>query len=292
MIKKIAKLMSVAALGLALVGCGTPAEIPTGYVGKIQTKDGFDANATPRGPSKFRLDWAWRYPDRLVLLDVSDQFYSMKFSTFMPKDELMLDYNIEMTMALNPAKQNFVFTKVPFRAQADQLGVIEQADVFKRYAKAKLNTIIPSIIAEYSISEVASTREALNAYVMKRLNKELASTPFVLKVVGVTDVVYPKTITDAQIKSAERRQQEDTVNAQRKLDLLKITTREEVSKKERDIELYEAETKKLVADKLMNKNVRFLEEQKTLRLMAQGNNKVFVPTAMLDEIAINSPINK
>ncbi len=292
MIKKIAKLMSVAALGLALVGCGTPAEIPTGYVGKIQTKDGFDATATPRGPSKFRLDWAWRYPDRLVLLDVSDQFYSMQFSTFMPKDELMLDYNIEMTMAVDPAKQNFVFTKVPFRSQADQLGVIEQADVFNRYAKAKLNTIIPSIIAEYSISEVASTREALNSYVMKRLNKELASTPFVLKVVGVTDVVYPKTITNAQIKSAERRQQEDTVNAQRKLDLLKITTREEVSKKERDIELYEAETKKLVADKLMNKNVRFLEEQKTLRLMAQGNNKVFVPTAMLDEIAINSPINK
>ncbi|CAL9999307.1 lipoprotein [Vibrio phage D480] len=290
MIKKIAKLLSVAALGLALVGCGTPAEIPTGYVGKIQTKDGFDASAQPRGPSKFRLDWAWRYPDRLVMLDVSDSFYEMNFNTFMPKDELMLKYDIEMTMAMNPKKYNFVFTKVPFKSLADQVGVIEQKAVFERYARAKLNTIIPSIIAEYSIAEVASTRQKLNEFVKQRLNQELADTPFVIKVVGVTDVVYPDTITDAQIKSAERRQQEDTVNAQRKLDLLTIKTREEVSKKEREIELYEAETKKLVADKLMNDNVRFLEEQKTLRMMAQGTNKVFVPSGMIDNLNLTSQV--
>ncbi|CAM0099960.1 lipoprotein [Vibrio phage K567] len=290
MIKKIAKLLSVAALGLALVGCGTPAEIPTGYVGKIQTKDGFDASAQPRGPSKFRLDWAWRYPDRLVMLDVSDSFYEMNFNTFMPKDELMLEYDIEMTMAMNPKKYNFVFTKVPFKSLADQVGVIEQNTVFERYARAKLNTIIPSIVAEYSIAEVASTRQKLNEFVKQRLNQELADTPFVIKVVGVTDVVYPSTITDAQIKSAERRQEEDTVNAQRKLDLLTIKTREEVSKKEREIELYEAETKKLVADKLMNDNVRFLEEQKTLRMMAQGTNKVFVPSGMIDNLNLTSQV--
>ncbi|AGN30012.1 hypothetical protein VPFG_00004 [Vibrio phage nt-1] len=290
MIKKFSKLLAVAGLGLALVGCGTPAEIPTGFVGKIQTKDGFDLSAEPRQPSKFRLDYAWRYPDRLVLLDVSDSFYEMKFKTFMPKDELMLDYDVEMTMTVDPAKYNFVFAKVPFAAKTDQLGVISQKDVFVRYARAKLNTIIPSIIAEYSIAEVASSREALNQFVKDRLNKELSDTPFVLKVVGVTDVVYPPTITDAQVKSAERRQAEDTLKAQRKLDLLTIATREEVSKREREIELYEAETKKLVADKLMNANVRFLEEQKTLRELAKSTNKVFIPTEMLDDIAVQTPI--
>lgn len=292
MIKKITKLLSVAALGLALVGCGTPAEIPTGYVGKIQTKDGFDSSAQPRGPSKFRLDFSWRYPDRLVLLDVSDQFYTMKFNTFMPKDELMLAYSIEMTMSVDPKKQNFVFSKVPFRSQNDQLGVISQQDVFKRYAQAKLNTIIPSILSEYTIKEVASTRDKLNMFVKQRLNQELSSTPFVLKVVGVTDVIYPDTITSAQIKSAERRQEEDTVNAQRKLDLLKISTREEVSKRERDIELYEAKTKKLVADELLNENVRFMEEQITLRALAKSTNKTFVPTSMLDDIAVTTKLSK
>ncbi|AJT61146.1 hypothetical protein [Vibrio phage XZ1] len=290
MFKKLAKLLSVSALGLALVGCGTPAEIPTGFVGKIQTPNGFNLEAEPRQPSKFRLDWAWRYPDRLVLLDVSDSFYQMNFNTFMPKDELMLAYSVEMTMAIDPAKYNFVFAKVPFRAQTDQLGVIDQKDVFKRYAKAKLNTIVPSIVAEYSIKQVASERQKLNSFVLNRLNQELKDTPFVLKVVGVTNVDYPKTITDAQIKSAERRQEEDTVKAQRKLDLLQIATREEVSKRQREIELYEAETKKLVADKLMNSNVRFIEEQKTLRELAKSNNKVFVPTKMLDDIAVQTPI--
>ncbi len=290
MLKKIGKLLSVAALGLALVGCGTAVEIPTGYVGKIQTKDGFDLSSKPRGPSKFRLDYAWRYPDRLVMLDVSDSFYRMTFNTFMPKDELMLEYSIEMTMAINPAKENFIFSKVPFRSLSNQVGTIDQKTVFDRYAKAKLNTIVPSIVAEYSIGEVASNRQKLNAFVMDKLNKELSDTPFVIKVVGVTDVVYPETITSAQEESAKRRQQEDTVNAQRKLDLLQIKTREEVSKRERQIELYEAETKKLVADKLMNDNVRFMEEQRTLRELAKSNNKVFVPTEMLDKIALTSTV--
>lgn len=290
MFKKISKLMSVAALALTLTACGTAVEIPTGYVGKIQTKNGFDTQAAPRQPSKFRLDYNFRYPDRLVLLDVSDSFYQMKFNTFMPKDELMLEYRVEMTMAVDPGKYNFVFSKVPFASKSSQLGVIDQQSVFTRYAKAKLNTIIPSIIAEYTISEIASSREAVNEFALNRLNQQLADTPFVLKVLGITDVVYPNTITNAQIASAERRQQEETVKAQRRLDLLQILTREEVSRRERDIEIFEAETKKLVADTLMNSNVRFIEEQKTLREFANSTNKVFIPVEMLGKITVQTPV--
>lgn len=288
MFKKLMATLAVTLGSLALVGCGgQTVEIPTGFVGKVQTKDGFQ-DGDARLPSKFRLDQCFRYCDRLVLLDVSDSFYEMKFNTFMPKDELMLEYDIEMTMSVDPNKYDFIFGNVPFKEVHDQLGVIEQRAVFSRYARAKLNTIIPSILAEYTISEVASNRQQINTFVQKRLNKELSDTPFVLKVVGVTDVVYPKTITAAQEASAERRQQEDTVKAQRKLDLLQIKTREEVSKRERAIELYEAKTKSLVADELLSDNYRFLETQKTLREMAKGGNTFVVSQDTKGQILINA----
>lgn len=288
MIKKIMKSMLIVGTLLAVVGCGRTVEVPTGYVAKVQTKTGFQESV--RTASKFRLDKCWAYCDRLILLDVSDQFYSMPFSTFIPADDLILKYNIDMTMTVDPKKYDFVFGNVPFRAtHDDQLGTIHQQDVYTRYAKPLLNTVVPSIMAKYSIEQVASNRAKVNAFLISELNAVLADTPFMLKTVGLTQVDYPEIITKAKEDAAKRRENENAVLAQRKLDLLTIKTREEVSKKERAIELYEAQTKSLVADKLMSSNMRFIEEQKTLRELAKSNNKVFVPTGMLDKIAVTTP---
>ncbi|AUR86075.1 SPFH domain / band 7 family protein [Vibrio phage 1.081.O._10N.286.52.C2] len=289
MFKNILKFAAVAALAIGLTGCGTPAEIPTGYVGKIQTKDGFSAEV--RTPSKFRLDYAWRYPDRLILLDVSDTFYTESFKTLIPQDDLVLSYSVEMTMSVDPAKYDFIFTKVPFQQGShNQIGRIGQERVYKTYAKPKLNTIIPDILTQFSIDEIASERGKVNTYLQQELNKRLSDTPFVLKIAGLTNVDYPAIITTAKETAAERREQENTVKADRKLDLIKIATREEVAKKERAIELYEAATKSQVADALMTDNYRFIEEQKTLRIMASSTNKVFVPVKMLDGLALQTPV--
>ena len=88
-------LMLAAVIGLA--GCGTPSEVPTSYVGKIQTPKGFQENIIQ--PSKFRLDKCWGYCDKLVLLEASDQVFNQEFKTFMPKDKLNLKYGVSITDA-------------------------------------------------------------------------------------------------------------------------------------------------------------------------------------------------
>lgn len=269
---------------VSLVGCGSAVDIPPANVGKIQTKDGFQEGV--RMPSKFRLDRCWTYCDKLVLLDVSDQRYTEAFTTFMPKDDLNLKYSVSMTMAVDPNKYDFIFGNVPAQSLSSSLSSIEQRTVYSRYAESKIETILPEIVANFKISEIASDRNKVNQYIRQRLNEGLKQTPFVLKHVGLTEVSYPTIITQAKEAAAERREQEEQMLAQRTLDLLKIQTEKEVEEKRREVELMKAATKAMIAKKMMTKEYETLLKYETLQDLAESSNKVFVPTEMLDGIAV------
>lgn len=273
---------------IGLAACGRPVEIPPAHVGKIQTKDGMTDNV--REPSKFRLDKCWAYCDKLVTLDVSDQRYQESFKTFMPKDDLELSYAVTMTMAIDPNKYDFIFDNVPAKQLDDQLAIIEQMNVYKRYAESKVETILPEIVAEFKIAEIASDRGKVNDFIKSRLNKELSSTPFVLKHVGLTQVDYPEIITKAKENAAERREQEQQILAQRTLDLMKIETEKEVEKQRREVELMKAKTKALIAKEMMTKEYETLLKYETLDSMAKSTNKIIVPTEMLDGLAVQNQV--
>lgn len=285
---KFTKILSVLGLVSLLAGCGRPVEIPPAYVGKIQTENGMTDSV--RNPSKFRLDKCWAYCDKLLTLDVSDQRYQENFKTFMPKDDLELTYAVTMTMAIDPKKYDFIFDNVPATQLDDQLAVIKQESVYKRYAESKVETILPEIVSEFKISEIASDRGKVNQFIKARLNKELSSTPFVLKHVGLTQVDYPVIITKAKENAAERREQEQQILAQRKLDLMKIQTSKEVEKQRREVELMKAKTKSLIAKEMMTKEYETLLKYETLDAMAKSSNKVIVPTEMLDGLAVQNQV--
>lgn len=285
---KFTKILSVLGLVSLLAGCGRPVEIPPAYVGKIQTENGMTDSV--RNPSKFRLDKCWAYCDKLITLDVSDQRYQENFKTFMPKDDLELTYAVTMTMAIDPKKYDFIFDNVPATQLDDQLAVIKQESVYKRYAESKVETILPEIVSEFKISEIASDRGKVNQFIKARLNKELSSTPFVLKHVGLTQVDYPVIITKAKENAAERREQEQQILAQRKLDLMKIQTSKEVEKQRREVELMKAKTKSLIAKEMMTKEYETLLKYETLDAMAKSSNKVIVPTEMLDGLAVQNQV--
>ena len=285
---KVTKVLAVCGVVLGLSGCsGQEAEIPTGYVGKIQTQNGFSDDV--RNPSKFRLDACFKYCDRLVTLDVSDKNYQEVFKTLMPKDDLVLTYGITMTMAVDPKKYNFIFGNVPFDLTQEG-AVITQKDVYNRYAQPQLQTIIPSILTEFTIGEVASEREKVNAYIKQRLNKELSSTPFILKHVGLKQVILPSIITEAKERAATRREEEEQVKAERTLELLKIETEKEVETSRREVELMKAKVKADIAKKLMTPAYETLLKYETLQMMATSSNKVIVPVAMLDGLAVQQEI--
>lgn len=290
MFKSILKAVGIVTATVALSGCfGERVEVEPAHVGKIQTKDGFQEGV--RYPSKFRLDRCWGYCDKLVTLDVSDQRYLEAFKTFMPKDDLNLEYAVSMTMAVDPAKYDFIFSNVPAQnAVGGRLSKINQRSVYTRYAESKIETILPEIVANFKIGEIASNRNEVNKFINDRLSLALKQTPFILKHVGLTEVKYPEIITQAKEKAAERREQEEQMLAQRKLDLLKIQTEKEVEEQRREVELMKAATKAKVAKQMMTPAYETLLKYETLQAMAESQNKVIVPTGMLDGIAVQREI--
>lgn len=272
-----------------LAGCsGESVEIPSGNVGKIQTKDGFQKGI--RKASKFRLEKCYKFCDRLVTLDVSDGQYGLAFSTYIPKDELTMGYSVEMMLGVKASKYEMVFTNVPFVADSDRLGTIKQSDVYKRYARPVLNTEIPAIISNFSIGQIASERSKVNSYLKAKMNEKLADTPFIVKHVGLVKVDYPEIITKAKERAAERKEQEDIIKQQRELDLLQIETDLMVDQKRREVEIQKAKTKALIARQLMTPQYETLLKYETLKAMAESSNKVIVPTEMLDGIAVQGEV--
>lgn len=286
--KKLLSLLAISA-SVLLTGCsGESVEIPSGNVGKIQTKDGFQEGI--RKASKFRLEKCYKFCDRLVTLDVSDSQYGLKFSTFMPKDELTMGYSVDMMLGVKADKYDMVFTNVPFKAMSERFGAITQADVYLRYAKPVLNTSIPAIVSNFTIGQVASERTKVNNYLKAKMNEQLKDTPFIVKHVGLVNVEYPAIITKAKERAAERKEQEDIIKQQRELDLLQIETDLMVDQKRREVEIQKAKTKALIAKQLMTPQYETLLKYETLQAMAQSSNKVIVPTEMLDGIAVQGQV--
>lgn len=286
--KKLLSLLAISA-SVLLTGCsGESVEIPSGNVGKIQTKDGFQKGI--RKASKFRLEKCYKFCDRLVTLDVSDSQYALKFSTFMPKDELTMGYSVDMMLGVKADKYDMVFTNVPFKARSERFGAITQADVYLRYAKPVLNTSIPAIVSNFTIGQVASERTKVNNYLKAKMNEQLKDTPFIVKHVGLVNVEYPAIITKAKERAAERKEQEDIIKQQRELDLLQIETDLMVDQKRREVEIQKAKTKALIAKQLMTPQYETLLKYETLQAMAQSSNKVIVPTEMLDGIAVQGQV--
>ena len=284
------KFLVLAAAAFALSGCGQPVEVPTSYVGKIQTTKGFQEQTLQ--PSKFRLDKCWSYCDKLVLLEASDQVFSQEFKTFMPKDKLNLTYGLSMTLAIDPNKYNGIFSIIPARSVEDQLAIIELRSVYDRTASTRINTMMPQILTNFSISEVASNREKVNAYILSELQKQLSNTPFLVKAAGLTTVEYPAIITEAQENAAKRKEREDQVLAQRNLDLLQIQTNKEVETQRRELELLKAATTAMIAEKMFSPSYLKLRNLEVLEKLAASNNKVFVPVEMLDSLAVQNMVSK
>lgn len=279
-------LMITTIIGLA--GCGQAVEVPTSYVGKIQSTTGFQGDVIQ--PSKFRLDKCWGYCDKLVLLEASDQVFDREFKTFMPKDKLNLQYGVSMTLAIDPTKYDNIFSIIPAQNQDDQLAVIRLADVYNRTASTKINTLMPQILSKFSIAEIASNRDKVNQYVLTELQSQLKGTPFVVKSAGLTNVDYPKIITDAQENAAKRKENEDQVLAQRNLDLLQIQTDKQVETQRRELEMMKAATTAMVADKMYSDNYLKLRQLEVLEALSKSDNKVFIPTEMLDSLAVQNMV--
>lgn len=286
--KSVSRFAMVVALGAVLVGCGKPVEVPNAAVGKIMGTNGYQEGVIPT--SKFRLPKCWTYCDKLVTLDVSDQQQSETMNLFMPKDKLNVRYDLRLTLAVKPQAYEEIFAKItPQPSDDDQLSAINIGKVYQTYAQQVIRAEAREIISKYSIAQVVSSREAINDELADVLAKSVSEkTPFTVRYVGLADVQYPEVITKAQENAAERREKIQQEEAQ--LEISKVALERELQEQQlqRKIEVEkaeaEAEVNKILADSITPSYVKYRSLQ-IMEKIASSENKVFVPTEMLDSMA-------
>ena len=242
--KNIFHIAMFAFVAMFLTACGTAVEVPPAHVGKIMTKDGYQDNLIPT--SKFRLPPCFMYCDRLVLLDTSDRANVEKLSIFIPTDKLELLVDVQTTLSVNPAKTGALFTTLSPSEVTGYVSAIPWASIYNTYAKQIVMTETREYMSQYSIAEIASSLEKVNADLRVRLQTAISErTPFSVRYVGITNIKYPPIITDAQENAAKRREQIQQEEAQ--LEISKVTLERELQEARltRQIEKEKAETEAL-----------------------------------------------
>lgn len=268
MFKRITTALAIAAGALMLTACGQKVEIPPAHVGMIMTKDGYQDNLIPT--SKFRLDYCNAYCDRLVVLDVADKAYQEELNIFIPEDQLNLGVTVKATLSIDPKKTKELFKTISPKELDDQLSIIENQRIYQTYASQIIQKEVREHLSKYSISQIASSNEKINAELGVKLNEVIAArTPFVVRFVGLTGLKYPEIITKAQEGAAERREAIQQEEAQAKVTEVKLEAALKEARLQRAIEKEKAETEAL-AQRVLAESV----DQRVLSLRALEIKKI------------------
>jgi len=265
---KIMKLMGALAIALAITACGAKVEVPPAHVGKVMGQHGYQEGTIPT--SKFRLPACWAYCDRLVLLDVSDKSYAEGLNIFIPKDKLNLGVEVKATLSVDPSKSEGLFSAVSPVEVDSQLSKIESTAVYRTYATQIIQSETREYLNQYSIAEIASSNEKINADLRVRLGKVLeARTPFKVRYVGITNIKYPEIITQAQENSAKRREMIAQEEAQLEVSKVQLSRELQEARMTRAIEKEKAETEAL-AQQILAQSV----DARVLQLRALENERL------------------
>lgn len=260
-------------LVIGLAACGDRVEVPPAHVGKIMTKDGYQENTIPT--SKFRLPWCWTYCDKLVLLNASDQAVSEELTVFMPEDKLNLKTTVKVTLSLDPKKVDPLFSSIsPTYDKETDSTYIPLNKVYQTYAQQIILTESREYLSKYSIAEIASNLERVNTELREQLTKSIqARSPFTVRNVGITNVDYPKIITDAQENAAERREKIQQEEAQLAISKVSLERELQETRLRRQIELEKAQIE-AQAQRIQREVV----DEKVLALRKLENERAWIET--------------
>ncbi len=287
--KKVLKMVAVAAAALMIAGCGQRVTVDNAQVGKVMDEHGFQEDVITT--STFRLNACW-WPgavcDRLVLLDVSDRSVTENFDLFMPEDRLSMTFGLGVTIGIKEGGINELFTKIPPSGEGRHRQIsVDRA--YETYAQRIIRAETRTFLTQYSIGEISSNRDVIGAQLFKHLKEQVeAQTPFSVRYAGLDDVDYPGIIVKAQERAAERReaiQQEEAqleiarVQFKRKLEEEQLQRRVDVEKAEAESEVNLILAKSVTPDYVTYRQLKALDQ------ISQSDNTKFIPLEMLSSMS-------
>lgn len=287
MFKTFAKIIAVGALALGLAGCGSKVEVPSAHVGKVMTKDGYKPGVV--STSKFRLDMCLVYCDEIVLLNIADQATSESMTLFMPKDKLNMRFDLQATLTVKDTSYDDLYSRLSPERLQDGTRYISLQKAYDTYAQQIIRAEAREFLSQYSINDIASNLETVNAELSRKLTESINKrTPFSVRYIGLSNLQYPGIIVEAQENAAKRTEQIRQEEAQLELSKVSLERQLQEQRMQRAIDVEraqaEAQVNKILADSMTDRYVQY-RQLSALEKMAESDNKVFIPSKMLDSMA-------
>jgi hypothetical protein len=273
----------IVAAVMLLQACGQKVEIPPASVGKIMGRDGYREGVIPT--SKFRLDPCFAYCDRLVTMSIADFSVTEPMELFMPQDRLVMNFDLRLTMTPKPDEYDSLFNRI-VPNENNNISIVKAYDT---YAQQIIRSEAREILSKYSINEVASSREAINAELTAALTKTITErTPFMVRYLGIADIEYPRVITAAQEAAAERREAIQQEEAQLEISKVQLERALQEERLKRAIEMEkaqaQAEVNRILADSVTPAYVTY-RQLEALQSISSSQNTKFLPVEMLSSMA-------
>lgn len=295
MMKSFKRIGLISVALTALAGCaGEIVEVPPAYEGKALTPQGYLPDTYP--PSTFRLDACWAIGaicDKLVLIEKSDAGMKETFEVFMPKNQLIMSFDLRLTASIRDGNSDAILNKINSETFIGKARVISLNQVYETYAKPVIRDNVRAVLAEYTIDEVASSRDAVNQKIRERLQETLAGTPIRLKTAALADVQYPEVITQRKEQAEQRRIDIEQEEARKQVELIRLQTELEKEKAGRAIRreraLAAAEENEIAAKSI---TPQYLEYKKleVLDQIAKSGGSVFVPFDALGTVGLSQRV--
>lgn len=289
------KVFAALFLTMGLSACfGERVEVPPAYEGKVLTQNGYLPETYP--PSTFRLPPCWvpgSICDQLVLIEKSDNGVKEGFTVFMPKNQLTMSFDLRMTASIRDGKTDAILNKITAEATTSGRKYISFDRVYGVYAQPIIRDAVRSVVAEYTIDEIASSRDAVNAAIRERLSTVLAGTPITLKTAGLAKVAYPDVITQRKEQAEERRIEIEQEEARKQVELIKLQTELEKAKANRAIRRERAEAaaeENQIAAKSITPEYLEYKKLEVMDAMAQSGAAVFIPFDALGTVGLSQRV--
>jgi len=204
---------------------------------------------------------------------------------FMPQDRLEMSFDLRLTITPNPEQYDSLFNRIAPNAD----GNISIGNAYGTYAQQIIRSEAREILSKYTIAQVASSREAINAELTGALVQTINErTPFQVRYLGIADIGYPAIITQAQEAAAERRERIQQEEAQLEISKVELERELQEERLKRAIAMEkaqaEAEVNIILANSVTPAYIKY-RELEALDKLAVSSSTVWVPTSLLNTVA-------
>ena len=244
--------------------------VPSGYVARRWERQGFDGGIL--GPGAHSC-WGFCH---LELMETQDNNFELPMQVLC-KDSLNFNFSVSVLVSVDLSNEELVkkaFEMIP----GDETTV---SQLFATYTMPLIQQEAQRIVSQYTTQEIVDNRSKIIQEIQDGVKKSVDGSILVAKQVSVSNLSFPKVITDAQEARAQARVAIETAKAQSEQKAQIAQSDLELAKLKAQREIIEAQSvadaNKIIAQSISPQYLAYKQIEAMLEAGKGDNNVFFVP---------------